>query len=134
MNTSFSPDTSKVGVIVDDGFNGEELIHVLNELKEKGIQPELISDKLGVKKATDGAEAEIDHTFLTSESVLFDAIYAVGGNQENKGFYQSANYFINEAFSHFKPIGGTHEGMNWLENNDIIGKQVWLLVKTWMHL
>ena len=122
MNTSFSPDTRKVGVIVDDGFNGKELIHVLNELKEKGIQPELISDKLGVKKATDGAEAEIDHTFLTSESVLFDAIYAVGGNQENKGFYQSANYFINEAFSHFKPIGGTHEGMNWLENNDIIGK------------
>ena len=122
MNTSFSPDTRKVGVIVDDGFNGKELIHVLNELKEKGIQPELISDKLGVKKATDGAEAEIDHTFLTSESVLFDAIYAVGGNQENKGFYQSANTFINEAFSHFKPIGGTHEGMNWLENNDIVGK------------
>ena len=35
MNTSFSPDTRKVGVIVDDGFNGEELIHVLNELKKK---------------------------------------------------------------------------------------------------
>ncbi|MFK3961852.1 catalase [Guptibacillus hwajinpoensis] len=122
LNTMFTADTRKVGVIVDDGFNGEELIQVLNEFKEKGIKPELISDKRGVKKATDGAEAEIDHTFLTSESVLFDAIYAVGGNKESKGFYQSANYFINEAFSHFKPIGGTHEGMKWLENNDLVGK------------
>lgn len=122
INTTFTPDTRKVGVIVDNGFNGEELIQVLNELKEKGIKPELISDKRGVKTATDGAEAEIDHTFLTCDSVLFDAIYAVGGNQESKGFYQSANYFINEAFSHFKPIGGTHEGMKWLENNDLVGQ------------
>ncbi|QHA94073.1 catalase [Bacillus sp. N1-1] len=122
LNTTFTPDTRKVGVIVDNGFNGEELIQVLNELKEKGIKPELISDKRGVKTATDGAEAEIDHTFLTCDSVLFDAIYAVGGNQESKGFYQSANYFINEAFSHFKPIGGTHEGMKWLENNDLVGQ------------
>ena len=122
LNTTFTPDTRKVGVIVDDGFNGEELIQVLNELKEKGIKPELISDKRGVKTATDGAEAEIDHTFLTCDSVLFDAIYAVGGNQESKGFYQSANYFISEAFSHFKPIGGTHEGMKWLENNDLVGQ------------
>jgi catalase len=122
LNTTFTPDTRKVGVIVDNGFNGEELIQVLNELKAKGIKPELISDKRGVKTATDGAEAEIDHTFLTCDSVLFDAIYAVGGNQESKGFYQSANYFINEAFSHFKPIGGTHEGMKWLENNDLVGQ------------
>ncbi|WP_270180013.1 catalase [Alkalihalobacillus sp. CinArs1] len=121
INTKFEPDTRKVGVIVDDGFNGKELIAVLDELKEQGIMPELISDKLGVKKGNDGAEAEIDHTFLTSESVLFDAIYAVGGDNENKAFYQKANYFINEAFSHFKPIGGTHEGAKWLENNNMRG-------------
>ncbi|MCA0986759.1 catalase [Guptibacillus algicola] len=121
INTKFKPDTRKVGVIVDDGFDGKELIAILDELKGQGIMPELISDKLGVKKGNDGAEAEIDHTFLTSESVLFDAIYAVGGDKEDKGFYQTANYFINEAFSHFKPIGGTHEGAKWLENNNMKG-------------
>ncbi|WP_181347953.1 catalase [Thalassobacillus sp. CUG 92003] len=120
-NMTYKPDTRKVGVIVDDGFKGEDLMTVINELKAQGIQPELISDKLGVKKAVDGAEAEIDHTFLTSESVLFDAIYAVGGDNESKDFYKAANYFINEAFSHFKPIGATHEGVTWLQNNNLTG-------------
>ncbi|MFQ3544277.1 catalase [Halobacillus rhizosphaerae] len=122
MNTHFKPDTRKVGVIVADGFKGEDLMTVINELKSQGVQPELISDKLGYRKANDGAEAQIDHTFLTSESVLFDALYLVGGDNESQAFSQSANYFLNEAFTHFKPIGATHSGVKWLENNKMIGK------------
>ncbi|TDL31852.1 catalase [Jeotgalibacillus sp. S-D1] len=118
-NTAKKPATRKVGVIIADGFNGPEVKTVLEALKAEGIQPEAISDKLGKRKGTDGTEIEIDHTFLTADSVLFDALYAVGGEDLSKKFVKNTAYFINEAFTHFKPIGATHDGLKWLEVNGI---------------
>lgn len=119
-NTKKSPQTRKVGVIIDQDFNGAEVLEALKELKAEGIVVEFISDKLGVCKGSDCVEFEIDHTFLTTDSVLFDALYAVGGKGESKKFNQNATYFINEAFSHFKPIGATHEGKKWLQEENLI--------------
>ncbi|KIL49292.1 catalase [Jeotgalibacillus soli] len=118
-NTKKKPSTRKVGVIIGSNFNAPEVTSVLNALKEEGVQAEMISDKLGKKKGSDGTELEIDHTFLTADSVLFDAIYVVGGSDGNKKFIKDTAYFINEAFSHYKPIGATHEGKKWLEANEI---------------
>ncbi|MFP3470857.1 hypothetical protein R0J90_12520, partial [Micrococcus sp. SIMBA_144] len=71
-NTIKKPATRKVGVIVGNGYKGEEVDMVLTSLKEEGIQPEVISDKLGIRKGDNGSELEVDHAFLTGESVLFD--------------------------------------------------------------
>ena len=60
------------------------------------------------------------HTFLTASSVLFDAIYLIGDSDVNNKFKQDALYFVNEAFSHYKPIGGTHEGLTWLKEAELI--------------
>ncbi|KZZ84094.1 catalase [Bacillus sp. SJS] len=117
--TKKSPETRKVGVILDDGFNGPEVSSVLDSLKAKGIQPEIISSKLGKLKGTDGSEQKVDHTFLTCDSVLFDAIYAVGGKEASKRFHRDASAFLQEAFMHYKPIGATHEGEKWLEANEM---------------
>jgi catalase len=122
-NSVKKPDTRKVGVILHQDFNGSEVKAVLDELKTQGIQPEFVSDKLGVKKGADGIEFEIDHTFLTGESVLFDALYVVGGKNPEQSFKEDAIYFIKEAFSHFKPIGATHGGISWLEEVEIVEKQ-----------
>ncbi|TYS45878.1 catalase [Bacillus infantis] len=110
------PATRKVGVIAADGFNGE-IMKVLEALKAEGIMPVIISSRLGMIKGSDGSELEVQETFLTTESVLVDGIYAAGGNGGTKKFQQDAAYFINEAFSHFKPIGATHEGRKWIENS-----------------
>jgi catalase len=115
-NTTKKPDTRKVGVIVSNDFNGAEVTSILRALKEKDIHPEIISEKLGVVKGSDNTELEAVHTFLTADSVLFDAIYAAGGIAENKMFYQYAAYFIKEAFSHYKPIGATREGETWIDD------------------
>ena len=120
VNTKKRPETRKVGVIISNDFNGADVLEVLKALKAEGIQVEIISDKLGTCKGSDGTELEVDHTFLTADSVLFDAIYAVGGNVECKKFNQNAAYFINEAFSHFKPIGATHEGKKWLQAGNLM--------------
>ncbi|MFB5663435.1 catalase [Alteribacillus sp. HJP-4] len=118
-NTKHTAETRKVGVIISDNFNGEEVTKTLALLKKEGIILEVISDKLGRLKGTTGTELAVDHTFLTGESVIFDALYAVGGNGTDKKFNHDAEYFINEAFQHFKPIGATHEGKRWIKENEL---------------
>ncbi|WP_368659308.1 catalase [Metabacillus halosaccharovorans] len=114
LNTKILPNTRKVGVIIGPNFNGEDVVKVCHALKGEGIIVELISDKLGIQKGLDGKELIVDHTFLTSDSVLFDAIYAAGGKDVSQKFKEQAAYFINEAFSHFKAIGASSEGISWL--------------------
>lgn len=115
QNTKKLPKTRKVGVILGNQFNGSEVMAVLESLKANGIQPEIISEKLGKIKGTDGTEIEADHTFLTSDSVMFDALYAAGGSDVSEKFTKDSAYFINEAFTHYKPIGATQEGVHLLE-------------------
>ncbi|MBU7592370.1 catalase [Metabacillus halosaccharovorans] len=114
LNTKILPNTRKVGVIIGPNFNGEDVVKVCHALKAEGIIVEVISDKLGIQKGLDGTELTVDHTFLTSDSVLFDAIYAAGGKDLSQKFKEQAAYFINEAFSHFKAIGAISEGISWL--------------------
>jgi catalase len=119
LNTKKSPSTRKVGVIVGSETEGKEVSDVLRALKAKGIQGECISDKLGKPMAADGTEFKIMHTFLTASSVLFDAIYLAGCSSDPK-FKKNALHFIDEAYSHYKPIGATHEGAVWLKEAELM--------------
>lgn len=119
-NTIKTPKTRKVGVIIANGFDCREVSSILEGVKEEGIQLELISSTLGKVKGAGGLELEADHAFLTCDSVLFDALYVVGGKDTDKKFDRETTYFIEEAFDHFKPIGGTHDGLQWLEKLNIM--------------
>jgi len=46
----------------------------------------------------------------------------VNGSQRSEQFNKRAAYFIDEEFNHYKPIGATHEGKQWLEINHFTGK------------
>ncbi|NMH72089.1 catalase [Bacillus sp. RO2] len=115
------PATRKVGVIISNDFQGKEVASVLESLKAEGMQPELISAKLGPVTGSGGVELEVDHTFLTCDSVLFDALYVVGGKEVDKKFDRETTYFVEEAYDHFKPIGATQDGKQWLEKLEISG-------------
>ncbi|SES64322.1 catalase [Oceanobacillus limi] len=117
--TKKSAATRKVAVIITDGFNGSEVGFVLNELVKRGMQPEIISESLGKIQGSDGTLLEVNYTFLTADSVIFDAVYVVRGSSKHKKFNKDAGLFIYEAFSHYKPIGATHEGKQWLESNEM---------------
>jgi len=119
LNTRKKPDTLKLAVILTNGFNGPDVKYVLDRLKAQGIQAEIISEQLGKVKGTGGIEFEVNHTFLTTKSVLFEAVYMVRGSRKSKSFNVQAAHFIFEAFSHYKTIGATHEGKKWLEVNNI---------------
>jgi len=115
LNTKKTPYTRKVGVIIGHDFNGPDIHAILNALKAEGIEIQIISEKFGNIKASDGTELMIDQTFLTSDPVLLDAIYIAGGDGENTKFNQDVTYFIEEAFKHYKAIGATHEGTKFLK-------------------
>ncbi|MGP4039222.1 catalase [Gracilibacillus sp. D59] len=118
-NTVKSVVTRKVAIIMGNGFDETEVQPVLENLKKQGIKLELISDQLGSVKSKKGELYQVDHTFLTADSVLFDAVLVAGGNEEKKDFYKKAIYFVHEAYSHFKPIGAINVGEDLLNVADM---------------
>ncbi len=109
LNTVMKPDTRKIAVLVGDGFD-EGLLEVLDGLKAKGTMPEVVSDHAGTVKGVGGSTLEVDHTFLTADSVLFDAVYIVSDKGMTPMFKKQAMLFIQEAYTHYKPIGSSFSG------------------------
>ncbi|WP_068775715.1 catalase [Paenibacillus sp. FJAT-26967] len=112
MNTIKSAKTRKVAVLAGTGVNGAELNSVLTALKAAGVTPEIVSTQLGPISTEGGAMFEAVHTLLTSDSLLFDAVYVAGGAQsvdELKTDPKAAN-FIREAYQHYKTIAVVGEG------------------------
>ncbi|SFC25588.1 catalase [Bacillus sp. OV322] len=116
LHTVKSPATRKAAILAADGFNYEEIKSLKDSLKKAGVTAEVISENLGMIKSSDGQELEVNQTFLTSDSVLFDAVYAAGG-QESAGRLKTvkeAAAFLKDAYSHYKTVGAADEGTDLL--------------------
>ncbi|NKE06877.1 catalase [Mesobacillus selenatarsenatis] len=111
LNTVKLPNTRKVAILADHGFNGAEVSGVMEMLKKSGITAEIVSKQLGMIKGDDGTELEVQHTLLTGSSVLFDALHVAGGQQSVDSLKQKkeAVYFVDEAYSHLKAVGAGKE-------------------------
>ena len=72
----------------------------------EGAMVKIVAPKHGSIKTADGKEIKVDETWLTTGSVLFDAVYVPGGKQsvETLGGEPDAFQFVNEAFKHCKAI------------------------------
>ena len=59
-------------------------------------------------KDSEGKEFEVKDTYFNTASVLFDAVYIVGGEQNFKAVSEISNAveFANDAIKHCKVIGG----------------------------
>ena len=60
LNTPYYAYTQKVGVLIGNGFNGEEVCSVLRMLKECGVFMEIISERLGWVVSADGLKIEVE--------------------------------------------------------------------------
>ena len=110
----------KIAILAADGFNKSQLTEVKQALKAAGAHPEVVSKFKGVIKSAEGQEVEVDKTFLTAASVMYDAIYIPGGKQsvEMLKIQGDAIHFVNEAFKHCKTIAATGEGVDLLTASD----------------
>jgi len=111
-NTRRLPYTLKVGVLIGNGFIGAEVKKTVKTLRKYGVTVDIVGEKQGKVSGADGLSVVVNDTFLTMDPVLFDALYVVGGTADNQAkFNYDIEYFINEAFRHYKPIGFASTGV-----------------------
>ena len=111
----------KIAVILHNGFQDTEVKEILQGLNIAGVAYEIISDKQGFVSGKNNVDLQVVHTFTTTHPVLYDAVYIVGGSNVDDAFYKNASDFVKEAHKHYKAIGATADGIEWLESNNIIG-------------
>lgn len=122
-NTVHVPQTLKVGVLIGEGFAGSEVRGVVKTLRNYGVTVDIIGSKLGTLVGADGVKIIVNQTFETTAPVVHDALYVVGGTAENQMKFDSkVVYFINESYSHYKPLGFSTNGESYLnQSNAMIG-------------
>ena len=104
--TTKLPNTRKIAVLIGNNFDGDEVKSVVDALVKGGIVVDIVSEKLGKVHGNNQLTVEVNETFLTVHSVLYDGLYVVGGEADNqKKFENDITDFINETFRHYKPIG-----------------------------
>ncbi|MGB9928161.1 MAG: DJ-1/PfpI family protein, partial [Methanosarcina sp.] len=106
--------TRKVAILVANGYDHKDLSQVMQALKTGGAKAHIISKHQGTLKSSSGEELEVDKSYVTTASVLYDAVYIPGGreNVETLKMQGDAIHFVNEAFRHCKPLGATGEGID----------------------
>src|SRR5690625_508576 len=130
--------TQKVGVLIANGFNGEEVNKVLKTLEQQGAFVEVVSETLQDVTCANGTNLQVNKTFMTTSPYLLDSLYVVGGTAKNEAkFTYDMNHFIKVAYDHYKPIGvatsaeqyfqprntGTSPGLVFAKNNEQFGEE-----------
>jgi catalase len=110
-----SPRTRKVAVLAADGVDQESLAPVLEALDEAGARPLVVSAELGQLNGA-GEPLEVDKTFATAGSVMFDAVLVAGGDESVATLKEEGDalHFVNEAFKHAKPLAAMGAGIELL--------------------
>ena len=104
--------TRKFAFLVSDGVDSTTLDPVKKALEAEGAMVKLIAPHLGELTTSAGKKLPIDFSLLTAASVLFDGVYIPGGAKSLEALLQEpdAIHFINETYTHCKPIGAWKEG------------------------
>lgn len=110
--------TRKIAILAADGVDGDALNAMKKALEKEGAQTKVIAPQLGFIESATGEPIKVDQSFLTSSSVLFDAVYIPDGAQSVALLEQEPDvmHFINEAYKHCKAIAADGEGVNFVQN------------------
>lgn len=113
----------KVAILAADGVDGNQIAAIEGALTAAHVATEIVSKFGGSVQSASGGEITVDRTFLTTASVLYDAIYVPGGADSIKALtaHGEALTFIHEAYKHFKPLAATSEGIDLLAESDLKG-------------
>jgi catalase len=108
--------TRKVAFLAADGFDDATVVALSKALTKEGAVVKVVAPRLGTVVGRGGTELKIDFSFLTCNSVLFDAVYVPGGGKSVAALTQEAEaiHFLNEAYKHCKAIAATSEGIDLL--------------------
>ncbi|MEX0660635.1 MAG: catalase [Balneolaceae bacterium] len=107
--------TRKIAFLALDDADLSQVHSVKEKLLKEGAQVHIISKHGGMIKSGK-TEIEVDKTFITADSVIYDAVFIPGGKKFVKKLKESGDalHFVNEAFKHCKPIAALGEGVTFL--------------------
>lgn len=112
-NTKFdSIATRQIAFLVADGFSMSDYKTMSEALKKENAMIKLIAPHGGTVKCSEDMDHEVDASIMTTESVLFDAVYIPGGKKSIDTLIEEPKYykFINESFKHCKAIAADNAG------------------------
>ncbi|MUH37118.1 catalase [Zobellia amurskyensis] len=121
-NTDFSSIvTRQIAVLVGDGFSMSQFKTVKDALEKEGAMVKLIAPHGGTVTCDEGMEHKVDASIMTTESVLFDAVYIPGGKSSIEAISAQAKFtkFVNESYKHCKAIAVNGEAEAFLKNTAI---------------
>jgi catalase len=99
-------ETRQVAFLCADGVSETSLNTLKKALEAKGAAAKIIGPHAGNIKGDAGTEIKTDHTFFSSSSVLFDAVYIPEAtNMATLENNDNVIQFINDAYRHCKVIG-----------------------------
>jgi len=109
--------TRRVAILAADGVDGASVGRIQEALLAKGARGFVVAPRLGTLDTDDGDALMIDHSLLTTASVLFDAVYVPGGADSVAALMtdRDALDFVAEAYRHCKPIAASSDGARLLE-------------------
>src|SRR5690606_12141845 len=112
-NTKFDTiETRQIAVLASDGFKMKNLGKMKSVLEKKGAILKLIAPHGGTIICDENIQHKVDASIMTTESVLFDAVYIPGGMKSITTLEKNSKFikFVNEAFKHCKAIAVDDEG------------------------
>lgn len=109
-------ETRKVAILLDEGFDGEQLSAVRQALEDKGARPMVVAERYGAMRSASGDEVEVDVTFINTDAVLWDAVFVPGGKAAVQSMQQKGDVlaFLHQTFKHYKPVGALGEAVDLL--------------------
>lgn len=98
--------TRRIAILVAEGVDENSLLTMKKALEAEGGVVDLIAPKLSALKSENDTEFPITKSFLTTASVLYDAVYIPGGTNSVASLAgePDAIHFLNEAFKHCKAL------------------------------
>ncbi|MEO8582802.1 MAG: catalase [Flavitalea sp.] len=109
--------TRKIAILAADGVNEESLLYVRKSLLNEHATVEIIAPRFGTILGANNTEIPVDRSFLTTASVLYDAVYVPGGTNSIATLESDSDavHFLNEAYRHCKPIAADVDAIQMLK-------------------
>jgi catalase len=111
----------KIAILATDGVNGTQLNDYKKVLEAAGAVTKIVATHNGHIQDDSGKRIKVDFTFLTTASVLFDAVYVPGGGKSVNALVAEpdAIHFVEEAFRHCKAIAANAEGLELIAHSKV---------------
>ena len=109
--------TRCIALLVADGIVAAPLEDLHRKLTDEGAVPRYVAARLGKVRGEDGTEIDVEVTFETTPSVLYDAVVIPDGAEGVRALAAvgHAAEFVKDQFRHCKTILALGAGDQWLD-------------------